>query len=74
MNETLDQLKYYRRSFVELIEAEGFDHHRIAQLAVLHTAIQAFEAVADEPPPEKTGPRLVYNEDGWPVQVDEKVL
>lgn len=71
MDDTLEQLKYYRRCFVDLIEKDGFDSHRLSQLATLQTAIEAFEVVKAEPKPVKTGPRVVYGEDGWPQIVEE---
>lgn len=66
MKDTLYQLKEYRRQFVDML-AHDITRELVRDIAALQIAIQAVEAVAKEPKPEPSGPRVEFGEDGWPI-------
>lgn len=61
----LDDLQMYRRQFVDQLAAD-LDPDIARKLGETHMAILAVEAVMTEPEPVKTGPRIIFGEDGWP--------
>lgn len=65
-HDLLSLFKQRRRSFVEQLEHDD-QFNTASRLADVQLCIQAIEAVMDEPPEEKTGPRIEFGPDGWPV-------
>ena len=61
----LDDLKEYRRQFVDHLEAD-MDPATARRLGETHLAILAVEAVMNEPPVVRTGPMIQFDETGWP--------
>jgi hypothetical protein len=66
LDDALDHLKMYRRAFVEKYAAQAGDEDTLARIAQIQTAITAVEAVMAEPTPAKTGPKIEFDENGWP--------
>lgn len=64
--ELLELFKERRRSFVEQLQQDD-EFTTASRLADVQLCIQAIEAVIDEPPAEKTGPKVEFGPDGWPV-------
>ncbi|MGO7605552.1 hypothetical protein ACC718_19585 [Rhizobium ruizarguesonis] len=64
--ELLELFKQRRRAFVEQLEHDD-EFTTAARLADVQLCIQAIEAVIAEPRVEKTGPKVEFGPDGWPV-------
>ncbi|TAW23103.1 hypothetical protein ELI20_18775 [Rhizobium ruizarguesonis] len=64
----LEDLKADRTSLMEsMINGKGWTDTQVRQLAEIQGAIAAVEAEMAEPPVKKTGPKVEFAPDGWPV-------
>jgi len=67
-SDLLDLFKQRRRQFVDNLAYDD-DPKTAARLADIQLVISSIEAVMDEPEPVKTGPRVEFGPDGWPVKL-----
>lgn len=64
-DDALEHLKVLRRAFVDSYCERAGDEETLGRIATIQTAIQAVEAVMAEP--ARTGPKVTFGDDGWPV-------
>ncbi|PWL19271.1 hypothetical protein DKP76_01540 [Falsochrobactrum shanghaiense] len=62
----LELMKMHRRDLVDRLENDD-DPKTAKMLGEAHLAILAIEAVMSERPSEKTGPKIEFDEKGWPI-------
>lgn len=62
----LELMKMHRRDLVDRLEND-YDPKTAKMLGEAHLAILAIESVMSERPSEKTGPKIEFDESGWPI-------